>query len=157
MEEEFSCSLFDKNKNKGWLKEVSVSSMDKVLELREQQRVLQKRIKEVEQMASKGLLNEKEQEALLKLKKEALTENEIEIDSQLKVDQQTFETGLKIIELLEKASKFMEIDGYELEKARLFKSMLSNLTLKDGSIGFSYEKPFDDLLSLTGVETGGDG
>ena len=40
-------------------------------------------------------------------------------------------------------------DGFELEKARLLKAMLSNPTLKDGTVKFNYQKPFDELLILT--------
>jgi hypothetical protein len=44
----------------------------------------------------------------------------------------------------------MQLEGKELEKVRLAKMVLSNPTLKDGSFQFSYQKPFDVLIDLTG-------
>lgn len=40
----------------------------------------------------------------------------------------------------------MDLDGNELDKARLVKIVLSNPILKHRTIEFSYEKPFDVLL-----------
>ena len=54
--------------------------------------------------------------------------------------------GLNLIELLQNARDYMNLDGFELEKARLLKAMLSNPTLKDKTIAFNYRKPFNDLL-----------
>ena len=62
------------------------------------------------------------------------------------VENKILQNGLKIIELLPKISDFMDLDGNELDKARLVKIVLSNPILKHRTIEFSYEKPFDVLL-----------
>jgi site-specific DNA recombinase len=132
------------------LVDMSFHSIDKVGELRDKQFKLKQRIEEVDKLESQGLLLPEEKESILGIKNEEIEVSEIEIDAHVKADRKILEKGLNIIELLKNASDFMKLDGYELEKARLLKSMLSNLTLRDGSIEFYYKKPFDDLLFLTG-------
>ncbi len=44
---------------------------------------------------------------------------------------------------------YMKNPGNELDKARLTKLVLSNPTLKDGTIDYDYGKLFDVLINLT--------
>jgi DNA invertase Pin-like site-specific DNA recombinase len=61
----------------------------------------------------------------------------------------TFKEGLRIIELLESSSKFMELGENWLEKVRLAKLVLSNCVLSDGRLQYSYQFPFDSLIELS--------
>ncbi len=135
---------------KGKVDQLGVYSMKAVTKLRDKQKELNKRLKEIDTMREKGVLSNEESGKLLKLREIEIENNEIEIEAHTKADQVTLESAFTIIELLKKASDFMELDGNELQKTRLCKSLLSNLVLKDGTIEFHYKKPFDDLLSLTG-------
>jgi hypothetical protein len=67
----------------------------------------------------------------------------------MRADQKTVDAGLIIIELLQKAYDFMRLNENLLDKVRLAKIVLSNPVLKDGTLCFSYQKPFDDLIELT--------
>ena len=49
---------------------------------------------------------------------------------------------------IEKASNFMELDPNLRDKARLARVVLSNPILKDATLCFSYQKPFDHLLKI---------
>jgi len=86
---------------------------------------------------------------LLARKRQLLYEKEVEIEAHTSASRQTFIAGLKVIELLGKASQFMSLEGNELNKARLARMVLSNPILKDGNLEYYYEKPFDELVLLT--------
>ena len=100
-------------------------------------------------MVGKGDLSEAECVDVLAQKKKLLREIEIEMEAHVKASQQTFLAGLGVIELMGKSHTFMTLDGFELDKARLVKMVLSNPTLKDGKLEYHYEKAFDVLVVLT--------
>lgn len=132
------------------VKDISLYSMEAVNKLKAKQAELNQRLQEVESLQQKGLLSSKELADLKEVRDREVEVTEVEIGAHTKADMRTIEVGLNIIELLKNARDFMRLDGFELEKARLLKAMLSNPTLEDGIIEFNYRKPFDDLLSLTG-------
>ena len=133
----------------GKLKELNLYANDKIQELAKKKEHVEARCKELEAMASEGKLSQPELEEVLRQKQKVMGETEVEIQDQLKVSQETLFAGLKIIELLRKAHEFMHLDGNELDKARLFKQVLSNPKLKSRNVEFHYRKPFDDLIELT--------
>ena len=58
--------------------------------------------------------------------KQEIEAAEVEINTHLKADMRTVEVVLNIIELLQKYRDFMRLEGFELKKAQLLKSMLPN-------------------------------
>ena len=135
---------------RGRVKDISLYSMEAVNKLRAKQVELNQRLQEVEGLQRQGLLSSKELANLKEVRDREVKTTEVEIGAHIKADMRTMEVGLNIIELLKNARDFMWLEGFELEKARLLKAMLSNPTLKDGTVEFNYRKPFDDLLLLTG-------
>ena len=131
-------------------KDISLYSVREVNELKEKQAQLNQRLQEVEDLQQRGVLSATELNSLEEANKQEVDAAEVEIGMHLKADLRTMEVGLNIIELLRKSSEVMCLEGFELKKAQLLKSMLSNPTLKDGTVEFDYRKPFDDLLNLTG-------
>ena len=95
-------------------------------------------------------MSEKDYRAFLKVQEAALEELHVEICAHSKADLATFKEGLRIIELFTKVSRFMELSENWLEKAELAKMVLSNVLLKDETISFDYQTPFDVLLKLAG-------
>ena len=132
------------------VKDISLYSVEAVNKLKAKQAELNQRLQEIEDLQQKGLLSSKELASLKAIRDQEVEAAEVEIGAHVKADMRTLEVGLNIIELLKNARDFMHLDGFELEKARLLKSMLSNPTLANGIIEFNYRKPFDDLLHLTG-------
>ena len=132
------------------VKDISLCSMEAVNKLRAKQAELNQRLQEVESLQHQGLLSSNELADLKEVRDREVKAAEVEISAHIKADMRTIEVGLNIIELLKSARDFMRLEGFELEKARLMKTMLSNPTLKDGTVEFDYRKPFDDLLHLTG-------
>ncbi len=132
------------------VKDISLYSVEAVNKLKAKQAELNQRLQEIEDLQQKGLLSSKELANLKAARDQEVEAAEVEIGAHIKADMRTLEVGLNIIELLKNARDFMHLDGFELEKARLLKAMLSNPTLEDGIIEFNYRKPFDDLLHLTG-------
>lgn len=118
-------------------------------ELAEKRMKIKENILKLEQLRMDGLLTPKEFQELLTVKSAALDEVKIEIDAHNEADHRTFKEGLRIIELFVKVHNFMRLEGNELEKVRLAKMVLSNPTLANRTIEFSYQKPFDVLLQLT--------
>ncbi len=82
----------------------------------------------------------------MQLKDSALAEVKIEIAAYNEADYKTFQKGLRLIELSASIQNYMVKPGNELDKARVAKLVLSNAILKDRSIQFNYQKPFDVLL-----------
>jgi len=132
----------------GRVGDLNIYTLERVKALRETQKQIKDRIREIESLEKKGLLGSEEVESIRRIKKEELEQVEIKISAYISADKKTIETGLNIIELLRNSHDFMQLDGFELQKARLYKSLLSNLVLKDGTVEYSYEKPFDDLSNI---------
>lgn len=118
-------------------------------ELAEKRMKIKENILKLEQLRMDGVLTTEEYQELLAVKSAALDEVKIEIDAHNEADHRTFKEGLRIIELFVKVHNFMRLEGNELEKVRLAKMVLSNPTLTNRTIQFSYQKPFDVLLQLT--------
>lgn len=132
------------------IEHLDVYASERQRELAAEKAVLEQRCEELRQLMSVGKLSEAEVGELLAKKRQLLREKEVEIEAHMSANRKTFIAGLKVIELLGKASQFMSLDGNELNKARLTRMVLSNPILKDGNLEYHYEKPFDDLVFLTG-------
>ncbi len=110
---------------------------------------IKKRIEQLDKYHADGILSEAEHAAAVAVPKSALAAKTAEIQAYQSADLKTFEEGSRIIQLFHKAHNFMQLDANELEKIRLAKMVLSNPTLLDRTIRFSYQKPLDDLFQLT--------
>ena len=142
-----STACFLKNLEKS-LPEVSSQSDKKVKELLEEQKKLKGKMNYLEDFHKKGFLDKSECEHLLSMKKEALRSNEKKLNDFLYSKDSYFAQGKKVIELLGKSYNFMKLSENSLAKARLAKIVLSNPTLKDRSLQFSYKNPFDNLTKI---------
>ena len=131
------------------IEQLDVYASERQQELVSEKAVLEQRCQELRLFADAGKLSEAEAGELLARKRQLLHEKEVEIEAHTSASRQTFVAGLKVIELLGKASQFMSLDGNELNKARLTRMVLSNPILKDGNLEYHYQKPFDDLVLLT--------
>lgn len=132
------------------IEQLDVYASERRQELVAEKTTLEQRCEELRQLTAAGKLSEAEAGELLAKKRQLLYEKDVEIEAHTTASRKTFIAGLKVIELLGKSSQFMALEGNELNKARLAKMVLSNPILKDGNLEYHYEKPFDDLLSLTG-------
>ena len=142
---------------------LSDHSVKKLDQLKKRQEQLHRRLEEVENLQRKGLLRSEEVTSIQAIKRREIQkieemasginhfqERQRGEKAQKVVQQNQLHLALDIIELLKISYDFMQLKGFEMSKARVYKAMLSNPTLKDGKIEFCYEKPFDDLLLLTG-------
>jgi site-specific DNA recombinase len=118
-------------------------------ELAEKRMKLKENILKLEQLHKDGLLNAEEHRELMAIKSASLDDVKIEIDAHNEADHKTFKEGLRIIELFVKVYYFMSLEGNELEKVRLARLVLSNPTLANRTIEYSYQIPFNVLLELT--------
>ncbi len=118
-------------------------------ELAEKRLNIKKSIEKLERLHKDGVLTKEEFAEVMRIKDSALAEVKLEIAAYNEADYQTFQKGLRLIELFTSIRNYMQRPGNELEKARIAKLVLLNPTLKDGTIGISYNKPFDVLLNLT--------
>jgi len=91
-------------------------------------------------------LSDDEYNEVIEIKRKTLTVLDNELHTYQNVENKILQDGLKIIELLPKISDFIDLDGNELDKARLVRIVLSNPILTGRTIEFSYKKPFDVLL-----------
>lgn len=128
---------------------IQIYSCEDRVRLNEKKVSIENRGKTIKAMIENGELSEAEGAEVMRQKDKLLHEVEVEIDAHTRASQKTYLSGLGVIELLQKASVFMELDANELDKARLAKLVLSNPTLEDGKVRFDYKKPFDDLIELT--------
>ena len=123
----------------------------RVSELLEEQKELKAKVKKLSSMYKEGVLDKVEVDHLLSMKKEALKSNEKELRECLHSKDSYFSQGKKVIELLGKSYDFMKLSENSLQKARLAKIVLSNPLLKDRTLQFSYEKPFDNLVKILSI------
>jgi hypothetical protein len=103
-------------------------------------------MKKLNDLKKDGVLDENEYQVLVSKNKPALESCEKEIENFLESKDTVFNSVLKVIELLRKAYNYIDLGNDLLAKAKMAKIVLSNPVLVDGSIGFSYENPFDNLL-----------
>jgi len=118
-------------------------------ELAEKRMGIKESVQKLEKLHAQGILTDAEFEEVVEIKKSALEEVKIELDAYNEADHKTFKEGLRVIELFVKVYNFMKLSNNELDKARLVKIVLSNPTLKNRTIEYTYEKPFDVLLEMT--------
>ena len=131
------------------MKDLELYTQKMTGDLAQRRMQIKENILKLEQLHKDGVLNAEEFKELMTLKSAALDEVKIEIDAHNEADHKTFKEGLRIIELFVRVYNFMTFEGNELEKIRLAKLVLSNPTLANRTIQFSYQKPFDVLLELT--------
>ena len=133
----------------GRLQDLDLYTQQATGELAQKRMEIKEKIAKLEQLHRDGVLTDSEHREVLAVKQAALDQVKVEIDAHNEADHKTFREGFRVIELLVKLSHFMKLDGNELEKARLAKLVLSNPILRDRTLRYSYEKPFDVLLDLT--------
>lgn len=123
---------------------------DELKVLEERRREAKAEIKSFFELKQKGLVKQVEYEGYVKLKHAVIEQIDIEKAAASKADHATYKMGLGVIELFTNIPKIMSLGDDLLTKARLAEVVLSNLSLKGGTLSFDYEKPFDDLLKLAG-------
>jgi DNA invertase Pin-like site-specific DNA recombinase len=133
----------------GRLEELDVFTLKVTSELAVKRLEVKKSIDKLENLHRQGHLTKDELAEVMRIKTEALAEVKLEIDAYNEADHKTFQVGLRLIELFTTMRNYMKNPGNELDKARLAKLVLSNPTLKDGTIDYDYGKPFDVLINLT--------
>ena len=117
-------------------------------ELHASKEVVQSKLAKMEKLRADGLLEESEYQEIIREKKRSLDSLESEIKAISDDLCEVEEESLRVIELFGKASNFMELAPNSLDKARLARAVLSNPILKDATLYFSYQKPFDNLLKI---------
>lgn len=110
---------------------------------------LKKRVEQLDVYRQQGILSQSEYDAAVAVPMKLLAEQATEMQAYESADLKTFQEGCRIIQLFRKAYDFMQMDGNELEKIQLARAVLSNPTLANRTMQFSYKKPLDDLLALT--------
>lgn len=120
-------------------------------ELAEARLELKTRIEALNILLGEGKLSKAEYAAAVAVPMTLLEDNTAEIQAHQQADLATFQKGVQVIQLFQKAYDYINLDGNELEKVKLIKAVLSNPKLKDRTIGYEYEKPLDVLLTLTTV------
>jgi len=135
----------------GRLHELDLYMQKQVGDLANKRLQLKEGIEKLELLRQREVLAEDVYQHLLKAKREALEQVKIEIDAHNEADLQTYNQGIKVIELLVNACNFMGNPEKNLERVRLAKLVLSNPKLRGGTIEYDYEKPFDVLPDLMGT------
>lgn len=110
---------------------------------------LTERIDKLSELKEKGLLSEEEFSAVVRVPRKLLERIEIDVSSIKANDITTLKLSASIIQFFRKAYDFMQLNGFELEKVRLAKLVLSNPTLSNKTMRYDYKKPLDDLFALT--------
>ena len=110
---------------------------------------LRERVSQLSQLKDKNLLSEKEFEAAVAVPNRLLQQHEVDLSQINTTDLTTFKVAASIIQLFRRAYDFMQLNGFELEKIRLAKLVLSNPTLSDKTMRYDYKKPLDVLFALT--------
>lgn len=133
----------------GRLKDLDLYTQKMSGELAAKKLELKDRISKLDQYRAQEILSEAEYEAAVSVSMKLLEEQTMEIQAYQSADLKTFQEGCRIIQLFQKAHDFMQMGGNELEKIQLARAVLSNPTLVNRTMQFSYKKPLDDLLALT--------
>ena len=131
------------------LQDLDLYTQKKSGEIAGQKMELKKRIEQLDQYRLQGILSQSEYDAAVSVPLKLLEEKSIEIAAHEAADIKTFQEGYRIIQLFQKAFDFMQMDGNELEKIQLARAVLSNCTLTNRTMGYSYKKPLDVLFPLT--------
>lgn len=126
--------------------DIDSQCQDKLNELNSKRKKISEKLQKLESLKNEGFLEENEYHSLIESNNNLLSKCKTEIVDYLESSDTVFSKGLKVIELLPKVYDFMSLSDDLLSKARMAKITLSNLTLKDGTVRFSYENPFDNLI-----------
>jgi len=126
--------------------DMSNHCQDKLNELVEKKKRIAEKLEKLEKLRDEEVLEESEYQTLTSSNKSLLDKCKVEIRDFMDSNDSVFSNGLKVIELLKKSYDFMLLSDDSLAKARMAKIVLSNPTMKNGTIGFSYENPFDNLI-----------
>jgi site-specific DNA recombinase len=126
--------------------DLDIQCQEKLNGLKEKQERITQKLEKLEVLKDSGILDASEYQNLVANNKNILDKCKNEISDYLSSENSVFGKGLKVIELLQKSYDFMRLSDDLRAKARIAKIVLSNPILKDGSIGFSYENPFDNLI-----------
>ena len=97
-------------------------------------------MEKVESLYREGILEEWEYEEIIREKQRSFDSLKVQMRSMAKDYGKVEEESLRVIELFGKASNFMELSSNKLDKARLARVVLSNPTLKDGTLCFFLPK-----------------
>lgn len=100
-------------------------------------------------MVCEGLLTQEAYDAKVRPIEERLAEIEAEVRGHNKADRAAFEEGVRVFQLLTKVSHYKRLDANLLRKSQLAKTLLSNLSLRDGKLDYTYVSWLDNLLELT--------
>lgn len=140
------------NEQRGWiikalkqsLEEENMFIEEKVSNLQAQSKKLRDRINKIYVDKLDGVINEEFwYEKHRKWNEELATISNL-IDSFNKANDQYLQTGIQILELVNNTHDLYLEESPE-EKRKMLKMLLSNCTLKDGKISYTYKKPFDLL------------
>ncbi len=110
---------------------------------------LRARVGQLSELKTKGLLSESEFDAAVSVSNRLLKEHELNLDQIKTTDLNSMKISASLIQLFRKAYDFMHLSGFELEKVRLAKLVLSNSTLTNKTMRYDYKKPLDVLFALT--------
>ena len=135
-------------KLKGRSQDLILYAEEKMGELAKHRLEAKQNLERIESLFEKGVIDEWEYQEVIGLKKRAFDSVEAQFSATKNSGEQIFTEGLKVIELFSKANNFMKLSANHLDRARLARTALSNRVLKDGTLQFSYEKPFDNLLKI---------
>lgn len=110
---------------------------------------LKERINKLSELKSQGLLSEKEFSAAVDVPTQLLKLQELDLSATKTTDLNTMKVSASIIQHFRKAYDFINLTGFELQKVRLAKLVLSNSTLSERTMRYDYKKPLDELFALT--------
>ena len=133
----------------GQLDEVALFTGDLENKSAKARQDLQERIQKLGELKSQGLLSEKEFDAAVEVSNQLLRQQELETSAIKTTDLNSMKVSASLIQLFRKAYDFMHLSGFELEKVRLAKLVLSNSTLTNKTMRYDYKKPLDVLFALT--------
>ncbi len=131
--------------------EITQSIDKRAKELLREKVALKERVEQIKKFQEESLLDNEEALKLLRMKKAAIAENKTKLRLVSQDEDSLLHQGKKVIELLQKSYDFMQLSDNELAKARLAKIVLSNPTLKNRSLRYCYQNPFDNLLKILTV------
>ena len=132
------------------LEDLSVYTSEKVAEYRKGAEDIQQAMLKLRRLFDSGEVSASEYSHLLAKRKAELEAYSNDSSAHMRAEKATFDQGLGIIELLPLINHFFKLTDNLMMQAEIAKLILSNRTMKDGTLSFSYVNPFDVLVNLTG-------
>ena len=117
-------------------------------DLKERKLDLNQKLKRLENLYKKGLLEKEDYNEISKIKENKLEELETKQNEKSSENSSFLASTKKVIELLKKSYDFMNLSEDARAKARLAKIVLSNSLLKERTLQIHYEKSFDNLVKM---------